>query len=223
GRERRVAEEEHLAGLGVHLRVRGHGAGEPPVEVELAERLQGARLHARREGGLHQREEAAGVPDDVRVAGVLEARRLARVDVEEPGEESAARGALLLETGGQHVAVPVVRASVAERDGVDHAVAVEPVIAPGRLEGGVGAVTVVGAGELVWDAAGHREVLGHALHAPGGEVALQERVHLRFATCHGRFPFWPRGRRARRPAGAVVSWAINPSRKSATAESWAEK
>src|SRR5205807_9153855 len=197
-------------------------AGQAPVEVELAERLQGARLHARREGGLHQREQAPGVPHDVRVAGVLEAGRLARVDVEEAGEEPAARAALLLETGGEHVAVSVVRAPVAERDGVDHAVAVVPVIAPGRLERGVRPVAVVGAGEFVWDAAGHLEVLGHALHAPGGEVALQERVHLRFATCHGRFPFWPRGR-ARRPAGAVVSWAINPSRRSATAESRAEK
>src|SRR5438093_582330 len=223
GREGRVAEEEHLARLGVHLRMRGHGPDQPPVEVELAERLEGARLHARREGGLHQREQSPGVPHDVRVAGVLEAWRLARVDVEEPREEPAAGGALLLQAGAQHVAVAVVRAPIGERDGVDHAVAVEPVVAPGRLEGRVRSVAVVGAVQLPGNPAADLEVPGYALHAPGSEVALQEDVHLRFATYHGRFPFWPRGRRARRAAAAVVSWAINPSRRSATAGSWAEK
>ena len=187
-RERRVAEEKHLAGLGIELRMRRHGTGEPPVEVVLADGVERAGHHPRGEGGLHEREQLTRMPDDVRVAGVLETRNLRGLELEQAAVERAACLLLLAEPAAQDVAVPVARAPVVERDGVDHSVAVEPVIAAERRECGIRAVSVIGAVQLARDPSDDREVARRAFGTPGREVVLEEHVRTRFSG-HGRPPF----------------------------------
>ena len=73
-RHEAVAEEEHLAGLGVELRMRGHRPGEAPGEVVRPLGLERARIERVRRPTLPEREQAPRVPDDVRVRGVRRGR-----------------------------------------------------------------------------------------------------------------------------------------------------
>src|SRR5207237_6388999 len=128
---------------------------------------------------FHEGEEPSRMPDDVRVAGVLEGGNLGGLELEEPAVERAARLLLLPEPAAQHVAVPVDGVAVLERDGVDHAVAVEPVIAAERREGGIGTIAEVGAVQLARNLSRDREVPDLAFSAPGREVALEKGIGTR--------------------------------------------
>src|SRR5438128_2079817 len=130
--------------------------------------------------------------------------------------ERAAGRPLLDQPAVLDVAVPVRGAALAQRDRVDHAVAVEPVVAAERLVRRVRTVPVVGAVQVARDLAQHLEVVGLALEAPGGEVALQEGVQLGLTGCHAD-PSEPRGGGGldgRRSGAGRVSCAIMASRTS---------
>ncbi|KAF7063222.1 hypothetical protein CFC21_069743 [Triticum aestivum] len=189
-----VAEREELAGDGVELGVRDHGAVELAVEVVAADGLEvagGGDADLVREVVLGHGEEAAvevdeaGVGDAGAVGRVDKAAGAARVEQSQPRDARVAvelanglrenrppNGALLGEAGGLGEAAGVgLGGAVADADGVDHAVAVEEVV-PGRgLEAGVGAVACVDAVDEGRDAAGDRERAHGGLLADGGEVA----------------------------------------------------
>ena len=128
------------------------------------------------------------MPDDVRVAGVLDDRELGGLELEEPPEEGAARRLFLPEPAAHHVAVAVGGAALVERDRVDHPVAVEPVVAAERREGGVRTAAVVGAVQLAGNLPDDGEVPGLAFRGPGREVSLQEGVWSRVGR-HGAASF----------------------------------
>jgi hypothetical protein len=186
-RKRRVAEEQHLAGFRIHLRMRGHRSAQLAGEIVQADGLERPGRHLCRQRGLDQRQQLAGVKDDVGVGRDLEARLLAGRDLQQTREQRLARGALLFETVALHPAIAVRGAAFTQRDGVDHAVAVEPVVAAGRLVRRIGSVAVEGPVQLAWDGPDHLEIVGRSLLAPRREVPLQKWVGIRFACGHERF------------------------------------
>ena len=149
-RERAVGEEHHLARDGVDLRMRRHRSGQRSPEVVFAD--GGERcVELDRAGGLHHRERPAGVDDDVRVRGVLHHPsglhhlRRRKAELGQPAEQGVAGSPLGIEAGGAHPTISIGRTTVAESDGVDHAVTVEHVVAGDRRERRVGPVAQVGA------------------------------------------------------------------------------
>src|SRR5439155_26811775 len=165
------------------------------------------------------REELAGVPDDVRIAGVLEGGRLRQLELEEPGIERAASRPLFDQPAALDVAVPVRGAALTQGDRMDHPVAIEPVVAAVRFIRRVRTVAVIGAVQVARDLPQHLEIVGLALQAPGGEVALQEGVQLGFAGRHAE-PSEPRsdaGRERRWNGAGRVSCVIMASRTSLAA------
>ena len=81
------------------------------------------------------------MPDEVGVGRVGLGLGVARVEGhEDSGASRAADLEVALKLAGLHPAVAVGRAAVLHVDGVDHAVAVEPVGVAGRVEAGVGGV-----------------------------------------------------------------------------------
>ena len=96
---------------------------------------------------LLERQQAAGVPDDVGVgdAAVLaHHRRVGRAWVE-AAEQRLAGGMLELPFWRADVAIAISDLAVFDEEGVDHAVAGEPVIMAARLELGIGPVAIEGA------------------------------------------------------------------------------
>ncbi len=146
GLEERVGEEDHLAGSGIDPGVGGHRALQATVEVPLADGVQTVG-HLGGHAALPQREPLAGVADDVGVGRVLHraggAGQLAVgevQDVAEAGVDGAAQLVLALQATGPDPAVAVGHAVVGEADAVQHAVAVEHVVAGHGLERRIGAV-----------------------------------------------------------------------------------
>src|SRR6184192_976982 len=99
------------------------------------------------------------MPDDVRVGGILEARCLGQRQAQEAREDRFASPTLLEEPFAPDVAISVERATVFEPDRVNHPVAVEPVVAPRGLVGGVRSVAVVGAVQITGNLADDLEIL----------------------------------------------------------------
>src|SRR5262245_35349300 len=138
--------------------------------------------------------------DDVGVGGVLEAGHGVRAECEQPAVQRAPRVPLLTEAVAQDVAPAIVCHAVAQRDRVDHPVAVEPVVRTARLERRIGPVAQKRARELGRYPSLDLEVLADALDAPGSEVALEEGVHLRFSRTH-------------RAAGGTAGAALGSTRR----------
>ena len=120
------------------------------VIVAIAARLQRAGLDLGRQMAFLQRQQASGMEDDVGVgdAAVLRHRggRI-RQPAAEAAEQRAAGVVLGLPFRGADPAVAVAGAAVLEMEGVQHAVADEPVRA-GRVELRIGAVAIERAVEL---------------------------------------------------------------------------
>ena len=159
GRLQPVAEEEHLAGGRVDLGVGRHAGGrEPAVPRGGAEGLEGERVEAVEVAALPERGDGlAGVDDHVGAGRVLHpapgapaAGGLGRLGaLGDPGPQGAAGLLLGLEALGADEAVAVRRPPVPEGHGVDHAVAVEGVVALDREVDGVLGVAEVDALEVV--------------------------------------------------------------------------
>jgi hypothetical protein len=191
GGEGRVAEEEQLPAAGVELGVRGHRPHQRAVEVVLADGVQlGGELGGQRR--LHERQQSATMVNDVGVGGVLEQPRLGlqlrwrQRELRQPAKERPSGASLCQQTLGLDPPVAVGGPTVlVEGDCVDHAVAVEDVVAaPGR-ERGVGAVAGVGADQPGGDVAGdlevgHDELVGDRCVEPG-----QVAVGVRGGVGHG--------------------------------------
>ena len=159
GLEQRVGEEEQLAGAGVEARVRRHRTYQLAVEVELANRVErGGDLggHA----AFPEGQQSPGMADDVGVGRVLDrsgvAGELAAGKVHHLGQP-AVHGLTVAQFGAQALganpAVLVGHSVVAERDAVQHAVAVKHVVAAERLEHGVGPIANEGAAKSGRDGA----------------------------------------------------------------------
>ena len=165
GRERAVAEEHHLARLRVDLGVGGHGSGQRPAEVVLAHRVEvGGDLGGRRT--LHQRQHPPGVADDVGVGRVLHHPALGddlgvgQPEVGQARVQGAAGPPLGGEAARAHPAVPVARPALVERDAVQHAVAVEEVVAAERRERRVRPVAEEGPPQRRRELAGDGQAVG---------------------------------------------------------------
>jgi hypothetical protein len=123
--------------------VRRKAAGDAALIVVITARRQRARLYLGRQMRLFQREQLAGMEDDVGVgdAAVGEISRGIRQLAAEAAEQSAAGVVLGKPFRRADPAVAIAGASVLEVEGVQHAVADEPVRA-GRFELWVGAVAI---------------------------------------------------------------------------------
>ena len=156
GRLHSVVEEAQLAGLLVHLRVRGDLAAKRAAEVLGADRLQRHRVHrVGLAGPVPERQQPVVVKHDVGVGGVLLrlARRVVLPGLDDAAPERAGGLLLAFEAIGPNPAVAVYRPPLREVDGVHHAVAVEPVVAPAGVELRVGPVADVDAVQVVGDLA----------------------------------------------------------------------
>ena len=205
-----VAEEQHLARLGVDLRVRRHRADELAAEGVRADRRE--RAHVEFDGRVRflQREQAVAVPHDV---GVREAVGLlpehARVCIHRVhrAEQRAARVVFLLELLGAHPAVAVRHLAVRDVEAVQHAVAREQVIVAARCELRVRAVAQEHAAKLGGDLALHHQVGRIALH-PQRLEATDEVLVIREGCRHLRV-LLVAGRRPSRPG--VKRWVARPA------------
>ena len=142
------------------------GAGELAREVVGAQRLERHRIERVRRAALPEREQSARVPDDVRVGGVRRRAGDAQVagcQVGDAAEERLARRALVREARRAHPAIAVGGPAVAQAEGVDHAVAVEPVVAAARRELRIRAVAVERSVQLARQLALDRQIEGLAL------------------------------------------------------------
>ena len=139
-----VTEEHHLAGDRIDLGMRGERTGDGALVVAIASSIERIRLDLGRQMALFERQQAAGVKDDVGVgdAAVLRGRsRRIRQLAAKTAEQRAAGVMLGLPFRGADPAIPVAGAAVFEMEGVQHAVADEPVRAR-RVELRVGAVAI---------------------------------------------------------------------------------
>ena len=188
----RVAEEDHLAGLGIELGMRRERAVEL-VAVGLVAAVGADRHQARRIERvgcvcLLERQEATRVPDDVGVGDGGVEREDARVGVAwvaEGAGEAFAFLVLHLPLGRAHPAVLVGDVAVLDVEGVDHAVAAEPVVGPARRELRVGLVAVERAAELARHLAGDLKVARVGLAVHRTVVAVQEGIVGREGLGHG--------------------------------------
>ncbi len=182
-RDRVVAEEQQLAGLRTPLRVRSHRPDELAVEIPQAFRFEFAG-DLGRESTLPQREELVRVGDDVGVGGVLEDAALLdqlggrELEVEDSAEQRRVCLSLVKEPRCFDPPVPVARSAPVEVDGVDHPVAVEPVVATQWCELRVGAVAHVHARQLRRDLPGHGQVVHVQFVVHRGENAGHELTDL---------------------------------------------
>ena len=166
-RPRRViAEEHHLAGDRIDLGMRRERPADAALVVAITKPVQGTGLDLGRQMAFLQRQQAAAVEDDVGVgdAAVLGdvCRRIGQLAAE-AAEQRAAGVMLGLPFRGADPAVAVAGAAVFEVEGVQHAVADEPVRAR-RLELWVGAVAIERAVEPARQLAGYFEVRRVAFH-----------------------------------------------------------
>ena len=172
-----VVEPDQFAGGLVDLRVGHHVAREGAEEVLCAEGFQRQRIHAvGRSAQVPGRQDLAAVVDHVGVGGILDpeavsvAPRIALRVLHESGPQGAARLGLVVEGLGPDVPIAVPHLPVLEVRGVNHAVAVEHVIAARRLELPVRAVAQVHAVEVLGDLTDDREVVQ-------GEFVVDGREH----------------------------------------------
>src|SRR6266403_3222899 len=124
--------------------MRGEGAGDGSIIVAVATPVQRARLDLGRQVALLQREQASSMKDDAGIgdAGVLDGRSWRIRQLAAEAAEQRATGIVLgLPFRGADPAVAVTGAAVLEMEGVQHAVADEPVRAR-RLELRLGTVAV---------------------------------------------------------------------------------
>jgi hypothetical protein len=130
--------------------MRGEGTGDAAAIIAIAARRQRAGLDLGRRMAFFQRQQAPAMKDDVGVgdAAVLDGRgRRIRQFSAEAAEQRAAGVVLGLPFRGADPAVAIAGAAILEMEGVQHAVADEPVRA-GRLELRIGAVAIKRAVEL---------------------------------------------------------------------------
>ena len=104
-----VAEEHHLAGDRIDLRMRGEGPGDGAAIIAIAARLERVRLDLGRQMAFLQREQAAAMRDDVGVgdAAVGGVSRRVRQLLAEAAEQRAAGIVLGLPFGGADPAVAI--------------------------------------------------------------------------------------------------------------------
>ena len=135
---REVREEQHLAGDGVDLRMRGHVAGQLLIEGPPADGVERHRIDLDRPVSFFEREQFAAVPDDVRVRDAVGANaRDLRIDVARVArraEQRAPGGAFERPLSRPHPAVAVGHAAVRDVKRVDHAVGLQRVVATARRE-----------------------------------------------------------------------------------------
>ena len=180
--EHRVGEEEHLAGAGVEAGVGGHGTAQPSVEGVLADGVElGGDL-----GGqttLPERQVLAGMADDVGVGGVLhrtgvaDQRGVGHVhDIAQAGIHRPTETDLGAQPPGADPTVAIRGGAVGELDAVQHAVAVEHVVATDGVEHGVRAVAHERTAQTRRERAGDAEsgdvVLGGDGEQVAGEIGL---------------------------------------------------
>ncbi len=177
GRQRRadaIAEPGHLAADGIDLRVGGDIA---LVRTDVALRFQGADVHLEGMVGLLQRQQLAGVEQDVGVgdpAFVAGRERIGGQRIAHGAEQGAAVLVLQEPLGRADIAVAVMDLAVLDIEAVDHAVAAEPVVVLGvaGLELGVGAGAEQGAPQARRDLADHGQI-EVVFAADRGEIARQ--------------------------------------------------
>jgi hypothetical protein len=175
-RGRAVAPHQELAGRRIELGVRRDPAGERPrprrdPALGQGHRVVGVDVAALIEG----RQRGAGVDHDVGRRRVLHAAarapavaQRARGRLDDPGPQRRAGRDLGGQAGGAHHAVAVAGPPAAEAERVQHAVAVERVVAADRVVERVLGVAQVDAVELGRDRAlDHLEVVGVPLGALG--------------------------------------------------------
>ncbi len=127
-----IAEKHQVSGCRIGLRVRGERPRQGAGKILHAARGQRGGVEFERQMRLLQRQQFAGVPDDVGVGhpGIGDVRALP------PWPEACAqrppRGVLGAPLVGAHPAVAVRRPAVLQAESVDHAVAHEPVAVWGR-------------------------------------------------------------------------------------------
>ncbi len=183
------AEEDQLTGDGIHLGVGGHGRRQRAVEIVDPGPTEVGREGVR-EPGLDQGQCGPGVADDVGVGRTVDGL----------GRSGRRHGGHLFGQGpGADPPVAVAGGLAAgQGDGVDHAVAREPVVVGrvGRWRHRVGTVAQQAPLQIGRDHAGQLEfvVVGPFLEHRG-EVAFEIRIH------HGPCP----------PVGAPV---FGPARRS---------
>ena len=151
-----VVEEHQVPGALVDLDVGRHLGLELAAEVVRAAGRQGhgveaVRYAAQVPGG----DQRALVKFDIGVGGVLE-RLLAALAIgalADAAPDRLAGGLLLRQRAGAHVAIAIRGGTALEADCVQHAVAVEPVVAALGAQVRVGAIAHVDATEVRWDRA----------------------------------------------------------------------
>src|SRR3984957_6168122 len=175
-RERLVAEEQQVAGDWIELRMRRYRAGQLAAEIEQAHGLKRQRLELVRRWGFEPRQQAAGISDDVSVAGVLEWRRI-RWHLPRLLEQAAKQRPPLLHLGlealGADVAIAISGAAIAQHNRMHNPVAVEPMVAAKRLEVRIRSNSVERTIELARQLAFDLEVERVALFPPRCIVAVQ--------------------------------------------------
>ena len=125
-----IAEEHHLAGFGIDLGMGGEAVGGAGI-VEIAARAQRNRIDLQRLVAFFQRQQLAGVPDDVGVgdtAVLAGDGRIGRQRIAERAEQRAAGGMLEFVFRRAQIAVLVGDLAVLDEEGMQHAVAREPVM-----------------------------------------------------------------------------------------------
>ena len=127
-----ISEPDHLAGLWIQLGMGGDPAG---ILGRIAPRLEGVGIDLEGHVPLLEGQQAAGVEQDVGIghAAVLPGRQGVAEHGIEAAEEGAAMLVLELPLRGADIAVAIGGLAPAQPEGVDHAVAGEPVVV--RVEG----------------------------------------------------------------------------------------
>ena len=167
--------------------MRGEGALDGALVVAIADAIEGAGLDLGRQMAFLQRQKLSAVEDDVGVgdaAIVGDRGRRARQLAAEAAEQRAAGVVLGQPFRGADPAVAVAGAAVLQMEGVQHAVADEPVRA-GGFELRVGAVAIERAVEFARQFAGHLEMRRVAFHRDrrqigSGRLGLHLVEHLTF-------------------------------------------
>ncbi len=121
---------------------------------------------------------------------------------QDAGPQRAARSLLRRERRGAHVPIAIGRGAVGELDGVQHPVAVEPVIPAVRLEARVAAIADEGTGEVVGQLSLDHGNVGGDLCMDRGVVAVEVRASQTLVEHVGHAPSLAPDRLADMSAGA---------------------
>ncbi len=197
-----VAEPQHLAGLGIDLRMGGDPAR---ILFGVTEGIEAALGHLEGHVAFLQGQQVARMGDDIGIghAAVLAHGQRVRGHGVEAGEQRAAVLLLQRPFGRAHIAVLVGDLAVLHPEGMDHAVAGEPVVVlvPG-LELRIGTGAIERAAQLARDLAHHLQV-EIVLGAHGREIARQIGIDANVAV-HGLVSL-KAGRRRRRRFRPLLS------------------